>query len=414
MGFFIDSMALRRIIIVICTTVLMSNVAVEGALPFFNGKKQQQAEPAAVQDAKSALLMQQAQEALEKEKLRAAHKSFKRIVKRYPQSFHAPKALYRSARLYFDRKKFRKAFTDYYRIIRLYPYFENYNQVITEEFEIASALMEEKTSKYFGVIPFRNYDLAARYFEAIIASAPYSDYAPLSLMNIALIHKKQGNQLHAIDALDRLINFYPRSMLASDAYLELAGSFSLMVDGPRYDQGATREAISHFEDFLILYPESQAVAIGETGLSEMQDVLAKSKLEMGEFYYKKRRNYVAAQVFFNEAITVAPTSRSANKARTYLAQIDEIPEEIRLAKGSKKSRRAARKRRVSFWKKKLKLEVEIAQNTAAPTGLTGDSAEAKPPETQETEQLKKPRRTIGRTLIFWKKGQPKEGLEAEE
>lgn len=408
-------MALRKIIIIICTTVLMSNVAVEGALPFFDGKKKrQQAEPAAVQDAKSALLMKQAQENLEKDKLRAAHKNFKRIVKRYPQSLHAPKALYRSARLYFDRKKFRKAFTDYYSIIRLYPYFENYNQVITEEFEIASALMEEKTSKYFGVIPFRNYDLAARYFEAIIASAPYSDYAPLSLMNVALIHKKQGNQLHAIDALDRLINFYPRSMLASDAYLELAESFSLMVDGPRYDQGATREAISHFEDFLILYPESQAVAIGETGLSEMQDVLAKSKLEMGEFYYKKRRNYVAAQVFFNEAITVAPTSRSANKARTYLARIDKIPEEIRLGKGSKKSQRAARKRGFPLWQKTKKEEVEIAQNTTAPTGLTGDSEEANPSEDQETEHRKKTRRTIGRTLIFWKKGQPKEGLEAEE
>ena len=408
-------MALRRILISICASALIWGVPVEGALPFFGGKKKRlQQEPIAVQNAKAALLMEQAQEDIENTNLRAAHKSFKRIAKRYPHSIHTPDALYRSARLYFDRRRFKKAFQDYYRIIRGYPNFENYNLVITEEFEIASALMEEKTSKYFGIIPFRNYDLATMYFEAIIASAPYSDYAPLSLMNVALIHKKRGNNLHAIDAFDRLINFYPRSMLASDAYLELAESFSSMVDGPRYDQGATREAISHYEDFLILYPESPEVAIGETGLSEMQDVHAKSKLEMGEFYYKKRRNYFAAQVFFNEAITVAPSSPSANRARDYLAAIDEIPEEIRLAKGSKKSRRTTKKRGFAFWKKEPRREAEIAQNTAASASITGETAGAKPTETRETEEPKKARRTIGRTLIFWKKGQAKEGPNAEE
>ena len=408
-------MALKKIVISICVTVLINSAVVEGALPFFGGKKKrQQKEPIAVQDAKAALFMERAQENIENNNLRAAHKSFKRIAKRYPHSFHAPNALYRSARLYFDRRRFRKAFEDYYRIIRGYPNFENYNQVITEEFEIASALMEEKTSKYFGIIPFRNYDLATRYFEAIIASAPYSDYAPLSLMNVALIHKKRGNSLHAIDALDRLINFYPRSMLASDAYLELAESFSSMVDGPRYDQGATREAISHYEDFLILYPEGPEVSIGETGLSDMQDVYAKSKLQMGEFYYKKRSNYVAAQVFFNEAITVAPTSPSANKAREYLAAIDEIPEESRLARGSKRSRRTTKKRGFAFWKKEPKRKVEIAQNTASSATMAGETVEAKPPETRRTEQPKNARRTIGRTLIFWKKGQAKEGPNAEE
>ena len=41
----------------------------------------------------------------------------------------------------------------------------------------------------------------------------------------------------------------------------------------------------------------------------MKEILAQSKFKMAEFYYKKRKNYPAARVFYNEAITVAPNPR---------------------------------------------------------------------------------------------------------
>jgi outer membrane protein assembly factor BamD len=174
------------------------------------------------------------------------------------------------------------------------------------------------------VLPSRAYNRSVEYFEIVIRNAPYSDFAPLALMNVALIRQYQNETAFAIDALDRLINSYPSSLLADDAYLSLAETFATLVQGPMYDQGATREAISYFEDFLILFSENEKVATAENGLAEMEDVYARSKLVIGEYYFKYRRWYQAAEIFFNEAITTAPDSEAAFTARGYIQQIERI------------------------------------------------------------------------------------------
>ena len=54
-------------------------------------------------------------------------------------------------------------------------------------------------------------------------------------------------------------------MVTSDAYLKLAETHAALVDGPLYDQGATNEAISYFEDYLILFPRVRAWPRPKTG-----------------------------------------------------------------------------------------------------------------------------------------------------
>ncbi|MCD8483939.1 MAG: hypothetical protein LR015_15605 [Verrucomicrobia bacterium] len=44
------------------------------------------------------------------------------------------------------------------------------------------------------------------------------------------------------------------------------------------------------------------------------------------FYFRHRSNFRAAEVFFNEAITISPNSPSAMRARAYLARIEEFRE----------------------------------------------------------------------------------------
>ena len=78
-------------------------------------------------------------------------------------------------------------------------------------------------SQLLWVIPgFKQYGKAIEQYELLVKNAPYSLYAPLALMNIALIAELRKDSELAIDALDRLINDYPQSMLAPDAYYNLA------------------------------------------------------------------------------------------------------------------------------------------------------------------------------------------------
>lgn len=268
-----------------------------------------------------------------------AAKAYERVGKRFGNSVYAPEAYYRAGRMRLERKQYYKAHEDFQQVVGRYPNYTRFNEIIGEQYRIASALLDGARNYIWGVIPgFRNREKAIEYFEILLVTAPYSDYAPLSLMNIARTHQRMGNDEEAIDALDRMINFYPQSLLTPDAYLKLAQTHASLVEGPYYDQASTREAITYFEDFMILYPSDAGVSAAEKGLGDMKKVLAESKLKIGDFYFYKRDNYMAARVFYNEAITAYPDSSVAVKARDQLVKVEAAAAKAATA-GKKPSRK---------------------------------------------------------------------------
>ena len=209
----------------------------------FFGKKKKEHLDIIEQDELAREILEKGQEAEEAGRKKAALKKYKEVFKKYSNSYFTPEALYRSAKIRSTQKKWKKAYETFNTIVVFYPNYEKFNSILQEQFDIATTLATKKTTRFLGIIPSYNYDSAIKYFEVLVANAPYSDYAPLSLFQVGLIHKKRGHEAEAINAFDRLVNNYPASMLAADAYRELAETFSGLVDGPKYDQGATREAI---------------------------------------------------------------------------------------------------------------------------------------------------------------------------
>jgi outer membrane protein assembly factor BamD len=254
---------------------------------------------------------------------KTALKLYGNISRKYPNSVFAAEALYRTGVIYQKRQQYYKAFESFQLLVTRYPNSEKFNQVIGEQYRIASLLFEGKRNHIFTWLPgFKNREKAIAYFEIIVATAPYSDYAPLALMNAARGYHGINETVAAIDTLDRMINTYPRSVLTPDAYLKIAQTHASLVDGPYYDQASTKEAITYYEDYMILFPGDAGMASAEKGLVEMKTVLAQSKLTIADYYYKYRRNYKAAKVFYNEAITVYPDSALAAQARTKLIDVE--------------------------------------------------------------------------------------------
>lgn len=246
-----------------------------------------------------------------------AKKLYKRIWRKHRNSIFAPEALYQTAQIEIEEEDWRKAFEALNQIVYRHPDYYRYGEVIELQYRITNTMLEQG-ARYFGIIPYRPEERAIQYFEFVVANAPYSDFAPQALMKVGDIYREREEEFLAIDAYDRLINFYANHPLASEAYLKLAETYSSMVKGPRYDQGATREAISYFEDYLILFPDDKEIAQGEEGLQEMRDTFARSKVLVGDFYYQRRNNVEAARVFYSEAITASPNSPSAELARERL------------------------------------------------------------------------------------------------
>ncbi len=315
--------------------------------PFASRDKRERM-PIEEQDAHAAQIMAKARAAQAKHRNRSAKRLHKKIWKKYPESSQAPIALLETGKILADKGSWKKAYPIYQKIISQYPDYPEFNEVIQKQYEIATALMDGSGPRFLYLFKIRNYPGAIGGFELVVRNAPYHELAPPSLMNVALMHQDKKHKFQATYALDRLIDNYPNDELAPDSYLKLAEIFSSDVKGPAYDQGPTREAINYYKDFLILFPDSQNVGVGEQGLKIMNEVYAKSKLQRGYFYYKHRKNYQAANVFFNEAITVSPGSSSAQKAREYLDKIESIsPEEL--------VQKSTRRRRPVF-KPKKKLE----------------------------------------------------------
>ena len=112
-----------------------------------------------------------------------------------------------------------------------------------------------------------------------------------------------------------MINEYSQNVLLPDAYLELGRLHSGLVEGPYYDQDETKQAMTYYEDFMILYPGDNSIATAANGLDSMKNMLAESKMKMGDWYFYKRSNFTAARVFYNEAITSYPDSSVAKRRR---------------------------------------------------------------------------------------------------
>ncbi len=269
-------------------------------------------------------LMNEARQFQEDNRRITALRRYRRVQRRFPDSVYAPESYFQSARIRLERRQWNHAFDALDTIARQYPQYHRFNEVIGLQFEIAVDVAEGARFPILWVIPgFRNMERAVDMLDKVVTNAPYSEYGPVALAYMAQVEKNRGRPEDAIDAYERLITDYPDNLLTPDAYLGLANAHAELVTGPEYDQGSTRKAISYFEDFMILYPDSPYGEAAEEGLEEMRDVLARSKLLLGDFYNYRRRNYVAARVFYNEAITVAPDSPGAVEARERLESIED-------------------------------------------------------------------------------------------
>jgi outer membrane protein assembly factor BamD len=269
-------------------------------------------------------LMNKARRDEEAGSISAAIKGYEKVSSKYQGSVFAPEALYRAGKLLQGRKQYYKAFTAYQTVLRLYPNTKRFNEVIGEQYRIASALLDGAHNRMLGgLLPgFSNRTKGLEFFEVILLNAPYSDYAPLSLMDIARGYQRDNSKEEAIDALDRLVNTYPQSVLAPVAYLRLGDLHASLSEGPKYDQASTKEAMTYYEDYMILYPGDSNIAIAAAGVDRMKTTLAQSKIYIGDFYFYKRQNYRAARVFYNEAITSYPESGPAGVAKRRLAEVD--------------------------------------------------------------------------------------------
>jgi outer membrane protein assembly factor BamD len=282
-------------------------------------------------------LMNKARRYEEEGSFHAAISAYQKVGAKYQGSVYAPEALFRAGKLLERRHELYNAFQVYQVMLRRYPNTKRFNDIIGELYRISSDLLNGKRNWFWGWFPGPTNRLRGiEYFQIIVLDAPYSDYAPLALMDSARGLQNEKDTENAIDALDRLVNTYPQSVLAPVAYLKLGDLYASLTQGPQYDQASTKQAMTYYEDYMILYPGDSSIRQAANGVDRMKTILANSKIYIGDFYFYKRLNFTAAKIFYNEAITSYPDSGPANVAKRRLSALEAKMAKMSVAPAPKK------------------------------------------------------------------------------
>ncbi|MBR7120945.1 MAG: outer membrane protein assembly factor BamD [Lentisphaeria bacterium] len=233
-------------------------------------------------------------------------------------------AAYRMCKLYY------REFLLIEELLEKYPDHADCNELIAREFEIADLCLagfREPAFWIFRWVPWlSDEDRTAEVFNAALARAPYSGFAPAARMKLAIHFDRQGDARQAIIQLREIVDKHPGSPEMKYALLALADGLFALSGRSDGDSRCINEAVELFERFCREYPDAPETEFARNRLARAKDVQAKKLFEIAEFYRKSGRSDVAER-YLARLMSRYPDSETAAEAEHTLVNIsaDYLP-----------------------------------------------------------------------------------------
>ncbi len=160
---------------------------------------------------------------------------------------------------------------------------------------------------------------AAKRFEDIDKTAPFSPYAKRGLIMTAYTNFQAQKWEEAITASKRFIAQNPASPDAAYAQYILAMSYFNQIPDATRDQERTGLALQAMQELVERYPRSEYVVDVKEKMLMARDQLAAKEMNTGRFYLEKR-NYTGAVNRFRTVITQYQTTRHVEEALMRLTE----------------------------------------------------------------------------------------------
>jgi len=164
-----------------------------------------------------------------------------------------------------------------------------------------------------------NYDEAAKKFEDLDRSHPYSPEARRAIVLAAFAYYKGGKAPEAIASAERYTVMHPGTKDAPLAHHIIASAYFDQMNGPNRDQTATRKALEQLKILKTRYPDSTYAKDADNRIRIAEDTLAASEMEVGR-YYLKQKNYAGA---INRFKTVVSDYQTTNHVEEALMRLTE-------------------------------------------------------------------------------------------
>lgn len=160
---------------------------------------------------------------------------------------------------------------------------------------------------------------AARKFEDLDRSHPYSPEARRAIVLSAYAYYKAGKTPEAIASAERYVVMHPGTKDAPFAHHIIASAYFDEMKGANRDQGATRKALEQLKILKTRYPDSSYAENADNRIRIAEDTLAAQEMEVGR-YYLKRKNYIGS---INRFKTVVSDYQTTNHVEEALMRLTE-------------------------------------------------------------------------------------------
>jgi len=239
-----------------------------------------------------------------------------RGVRKYNESSdEAEEALFLDAECRRHLREGTRAFETYKKFIEQYPTSQYAVGVAVGEYELGNAFLEGKIPGFLFFKADRGYGV--RVLESMQVSFPNHSLADDALVKVAEFQLGRQEYDNAAVTLERLLAEYPRSENMLWARFQLARSFWLQNQGPRYDERLLTRSRRAFEDYigtarLLGQEEAQAeqIAKAEETIKRIDERRAESEYLIGRFY-ERTKHPTSAVYYYRHCAQAFPGTKGA-------------------------------------------------------------------------------------------------------
>jgi outer membrane protein assembly factor BamD len=247
--------------------------------------------------------------------LHASH----RVLRLWPLSDYAPRAEFLVGRCLEVKRKDEAAFNAYQHIFERYPRTDQYNDVLSRQYEIGNRFLGGQWFRLWNTIPiYPSMDETAKLYTKVVNNGPYSDVAPLAQMKIGAAREKQKNYAAAVKAYETAADrYHDQPAIAADAMYRAGLAWQKQADTAEYDQGAAAQAIAAYTDFITVNPDDKRVPDAQKAIVKLKAEQVRGNFQVAEFY-DQRKKWNGAAVYYSSVVQLDPNSPLATTARKRL------------------------------------------------------------------------------------------------
>ncbi|MBF8263735.1 MAG: hypothetical protein HW387_1400 [Parachlamydiales bacterium] len=203
---------------------------------------------------------------------------------------------------------------------------KHFEEAIEMKFSIAEYFRDGGKKRLFGshklpaIMPAK--EDALKIYDEVITTLPHHEIAIRALLGKAEVQAYMEDFKPSIETLQQLTRRFAKHDLAAEGYLQINKVYLQQCQTQHLDPNLLELAEANLHKFQLSFPREPRIADATEALREMKEIYAKSMLDTGEFFQRRKQNDASA-IYFSRVIAKYPDTNAAALAREKLTTLEE-------------------------------------------------------------------------------------------